>query len=327
MQRRQFISSGLAATMLLGASKWCLAKDTEAKVGLVMDKVFLQHHISPDHPESPARYQAIVSAIDALEITNRLFMLALNIAPNNWLETVHSKQHIESIRENTPRAFLVASAGVAAALAGVDAISNKQVEYVFSASRPPGHHALNTGKEEGFCYFNNIAVAARYAQQKYGFKKILIVDWDYHHGNATEAMFYDDPSVLFFSTHDHYAYPGTGDPKRRGAGKGEGYNINVHLPCGANNKDIITAFERVLLPAAETFKPDFVMVSAGFDSRINDLLGCYLVDDEGFKTLTRIVKAIANQYCNGRLLSILEGGYNLKGNANAVVSHIQALLE
>lgn len=205
-------------------------------------------------------------------------------------------------------------------------MATKNLNNVFCLTRPPGHHALNTGREEGFCYYNTIAIAARYAQKEYGFKKILIVDWDYHHGNATEAMFYDDPDVLYFSTHDQYAYPGTGDPAKRGSGKGLGYNINVHLPCGTDDKKIIDVYQNILLPAAEDFAPDMILISAGFDSREEDLLGCFDVTDEAYITMTNIVMQIANKYCDGRLVSTLEGGYNLQGITDAVTVHMKTLL-
>jgi acetoin utilization deacetylase AcuC-like enzyme len=185
---------------------------------------------------------------------------------------------------------------------------------------------LNTGREEGFCYYNTIAIAARYAQKQYGFKKILIIDWDYHHGNATEAMFYDDPSVLYFSTHDQFAYPGTGDPAKKGIGKGLGFNINVHLPCGTDDKKIIDVYKSILLPAAEKFEPDMILISAGFDSREEDLLGCFDITDAAYVTMTKIVMKIAEKHCDGRVVSMLEGGYNLQGIAKAVTVHIKTLL-
>ncbi|MEX2516947.1 MAG: histone deacetylase, partial [Gammaproteobacteria bacterium] len=157
-------------------------------------------------------------------------------------------------------------------------------------------------------------------------ERILIVDWDYHHGNGTEAAFYDDPGVLFFSTHDINAYPGTGHSGDTGSGAGKGYTINVPLGCGATDADIIAAFRDRLLPAATDFKPEFILISAGFDSRESDLLGCYDITDAGFAELTRMMLELADQHCAGRLVSILEGGYNLQGNASAAAAHVGELV-
>ena len=157
-------------------------------------------------------------------------------------------------------------------------------------------------------------------------KKILIVDWDYHHGDGTEYFFYNDPSVLFFSTHDWKAYPGTGDPSRKGAGKGNGFNVNIHLPCGSNNLDIENAFRNHLRPVALNFAPDFVLISAGFDSRKNDLLGCFNIDDNGYRNITKITSEIANATAGGRIISVLEGGYNPSGVASSISAHVEELI-
>ena len=170
-----------------------------------------------------------------------------------------------------------------------------------------------------------MAIAAKYAQEKYKLKKVLIIDWDYHHGNGTEAAFYDDSSGLFFSTHDQFAYPGTGSPSKKGKGTGKGYNINVHLPCGTSDKMIIEKFKKILVPEAKKFKPDLILISAGFDSKKNDLLGCFDITDSGFIELTKIVMEIAHKFCEDKIVSILEGGYNLEGNAKAVIAHVSAL--
>ena len=216
---------------------------------------------------------------------------------------------------------------VGGALGGVDAIARGLVRNAFCAVRPPGHHANNTASEEGFCFYSNAAIAAKYAQSVHGFEKVLIIDWDYHHGNATQNAFYEDPSVLFFSTHDQQAYPGTGDPALRGEGAGENLNINVHLECGATDRDMLSAWDRFLLPAAATFNPDLVIVSAGFDSRQDDLLGCFDVTDDAFRRMTELAMTLADECCEGRLVSLLEGGYNVDGTALATATHIEALLE
>lgn len=323
IHRRDFLVSlfGLAVS-----AEHVQAAESRPKTGLLMHEGFARHHISPAHPESPARYAAIEQALADWPRADRLLRLSpLSLTEAEpWLQQIHSKAHIDAIKSQRAT-FDDALLATAAALSAVDAVMQGSVRNAFCASRPPGHHALNTGQEEGFCYFNHIAVAARYAQQKYQANKVLIIDWDYHHGNSTEWAFYADPSVLFFSTHDQFTYPGTGSPLRRGEGAGEGFNINVHLGCGTDDAAIITAFENQLRPAAIAFKPDLILVSAGFDSREDDLLGCFNVTDDGFYALTRWVMDLADECCDGRLVSLLEGGYNIKGNAKAVISHLMAL--
>jgi len=328
MNRRAFISSVLS-TFLLSYQSRLLAIDTSKtlnKTGYISEPLFLDHHISPDHPERPDRLKYIQKAMQDSGLLEKITKVSLKDDVGDWIKTLHTDAHIASIMKNTPAAHLVAEACVRACLAAVDKVAKDELNNVFCATRPPGHHALNTGKEEGFCYYNHVAIAARYAQKQYGLKKILIVDWDYHHGNATETMFYDDPSVLYFSTHDLYAYPGTGDPRKKGSGDGLGYNINVALPCGTNDKMIVDVFQNVLLPAAEKFEPDLVLVSAGFDSREHDLLGCFDITDIAYRAMTKIVMQIADNSANGRLISVLEGGYNLNGISDAVVSHVSTML-
>lgn len=219
----------------------------------------------------------------------------------------------------------VAELAVAGSLAAVDAVCRGEVKNAFVAARPPGHHAHDLGDEEGFCYFNNIAVAARHAQKAHGMAKILIIDWDYHHGNGTEDAFYDDPSVLFFSTHKWRAYPGTGSPSRRGSGAGEGFNINADLPAGAMDLDILRAWDD-FLPIAERFAPDLVLISAGFDSRMEDWLGDFRLTDDAFKRMTRMALDLATKSdrtgAGGKVVSFLEGGYNPEGLALGAVAHL-----
>jgi acetoin utilization deacetylase AcuC-like enzyme len=328
MKRRTLLTlsaQAVLASVMLGKYTRSHAK-LVLKTGLVLDDGFLRHLINPTHPESPARYQAIKRHLIVHHITDKTMPISLKMEAEQWLSLIHSQQHIQLIKtqqQEKHRDALLATAGV---LAAVDAVCEGQVENAFCASRPPGHHARNTGQEEGFCYYNHIAIAARYAQQQYGRKKILIIDWDYHHGDGTEWAFYDDPSVLCFSTHDMLAYPGTGLPSRIGEGEGKGFNINVHLDCGATDDDIINAFKAKLLPAVDQFKPDLILISAGFDSRQDDPLGCFDISDKGYVILTQMIKTLANKHCQGNIVSMLEGGYNLQGNASAVVTHITALM-
>jgi acetoin utilization deacetylase AcuC-like enzyme len=213
---------------------------------------------------------------------------------------------------------------VGGVLAAVDAVVQGDVRNAFCAIRPPGHHAC-ADRAMGFCLFNNIAIATRYAQQKHGLTKILIVDWDVHHGNGTQAAFYEDPNVLYFGVHRWPFYPGTGSALETGAGDGADLTINVPLPVGSGDAPYVEAFEKKLRPAALRFGPDLVLISAGFDAAKGDDLGGMKVTPEGFAELTRIVREIARQCCQERLVSVLEGGY---GDAlpGAVEAHIRVLM-
>ena len=298
--------------------------------GLITDPRYLGHKLEnrngEPHPERPLRLIRIAQALAERGLDSELTQLQLHADPMPFIKAHHEHEHVRSIQDIEVTGE-VAELAVAGALGAVDAVANGQVHNAFCALRPPGHHANNTGEEEGFCFYSNAAVAARYAQLRYGFEKILIIDWDYHHGNATQNAFYDDPSVLFFSAHDWQAYPGTGDPSLRGAGEGSGLNLNVHLDCGSKDIDMLRHWDNVLLPAVSTFQPDFVIVSAGFDSRMDDLLGCFNLTDDVFRRMTRTTMDIANDYCGGRLISLLEGGYNVDGTAIAAAAHVETLLD
>ncbi len=292
---------------------------------VIVHSNFLKHKLSENHPETPERIKQIIKDLKKKNLQSIIHSLNIKTDVDYWINTIHSKKHSNSLKKKFPIGEESSATAVKGCIFGVDQIMKKKVKNVFCASRPPGHHALNTGKDEGFCFYNHVAIAAKYIQQKYKKNKILIVDWDYHHGNSTEYFFYNDPSVLFFSTHDAFAYPGTGYPDRNGEGKGMGYNINIHLPCETNDEDIIKVFNNHLITKADLFKPDFILISAGFDSKKGDPLGCFNITDNGFRSLTKIVLEIADKHCNGRVLSVLEGGYNVKGNASAVIAHIEVL--
>ena len=245
--------------------------------------------------------------------------------PLDRIRAHHTADHVDSVRQ-LGVAARVAELAVSGALTAIDAVADGTVRNAFCAIRPPGHHANNTGAEEGFCYYSNAAIAARYAQEVHGYERVVIIDWDYHHGNATQNAFYDDPSVLFFSAHDWNAYPGTGDPSLTGEGDGTGLNINAHLDCGATDADMLRHWDNALSPAVARLNPDFVLVSAGFDSRRDDLLGCFSLTDDAFRQMTRIAMDYADSCCEGRLVSLLEGGYNLDGTALAAAAHVETLL-
>ncbi len=288
----------------------------------------LNYIISENHPEKPARIKQIINKIkesNLKENFTEIDLTKLNHDVYKWIKEVHTIYHINSLKKKNANGELASRTATMICLHGADLVISKKAKNIFCLVRPPGHHALNSGKIEGFCFYNHVAITAKYLQKKFELKKILIVDWDYHHGNSTENIFYDDPNVLFFSSHDQFAYPGTGSPNREGKGLGKGFNINIHLPCGIKDSDIIKTYESELIMKALEFKPDFILVSAGFDSRKNDPLGCFDLSDRAFEELTKIVMKIANKTCDGRILSILEGGYNIQGNSKAVIKHINIL--
>ena len=311
------------------------------KTGLVYHPAYLGHDMGAGHPESPNRLRAIMQQLEQSGTAARLTMIAPREAEDEWIMPIHTPAYLSMLKTNAPAsgrlsldpdtsmspgsltAAYLAAGGV---LAAVDAIMNKQVEHVFCAVRPPGHHA-EAGRAMGFCLFNNVAIAARYVQKKYGLKRVLIVDWDVHHGNGTQHSFEDDPSVLFFSTHQFPHYPGTGRESERGRGAGEGFTINVPMEAGEGDEEYRAVFRKSLVPAADAFKPEFVIVSAGFDAHKDDPLASMGLTEEGYADLTGIVAGIAKRHAEGRILSSLEGGYNLTALAASVDRHIQALLD
>ena len=312
-----------------------------AKTGLVYDDIYIEHKTTPGHPECPERLIRIIERLKASGLYSQLVELKPSPADRHWIETVHAPEYIDRARNNSENgagyldtgdvpisrksyeAAVMAAGGV---LTAIDAVMERKVTNAFCAVRPPGHHALEN-RAMGFCIFNNVAIGTRYIQEKYSLPKILIVDWDVHHGNGTQAAFYDDPNVLYFSVHQYPFYPGSGSQAEQGSGKGLHTNINVPLSAGSGDDRYIKAFEEKLVPAASSFSPDFVLVSAGFDAHEGDLLGGMRVTDRGFAKLTQIVKSIAEKCCAGRLVSVLEGGYGLEGLAASVEAHIRVLMQ
>lgn len=319
-----------AAATAGGAAKGPGAPPAATGTGFFYDPRCLAHVVPPaldgtPRPEIAERLVRIMQVLDERGLVDDMRSVDALPDPMPHIAAHHRPEHVAAIRRIDVTGPL-AELAVGGALGAVDAVARGTVKNAFCAIRPPGHHANNTGAEEGFCYYNNAAIAARYAQRAHGLGKVLIIDWDYHHGNATQNTFYDDPSVLFYSTHDWAAYPETGDPSLTGEGDGRGTNINVHLDCGSRDIDMLRAWDEKLEPAAAAFDPDFILVSAGFDSRIDDLLGCFAVTDDAFRRMTRMAMDLADSCCGGRLVSILEGGYNVDGLALATATHVEALL-
>ena len=320
IKRRELIGLGALAW----ASRLTGAEDGPGATGFVYDDIYLRHDLGEGHPESPERLRAILRRLRSEGLDRELTPLPLGDAPQPAIRAFHDARHVDGVAA-IPVTGEVAQAAVAGVLSAVDAVAAGRVRNAFCAVRPPGHHANNAGREEGFCFYSNAAIAARHAQSL-GFEKVLVIDWDYHHGNGTQNAFYDDPSVLFFSSHDWHAYPGTGDPSLIGTGDGTDLNINVHLDCGARDRDMLAAWDEKLLPAVASFEPDFILISAGFDSRKDDLLGCFEVTDDAFARMTRTVMDVAQSYCGGRVVSLLEGGYNVEGLASGVAAHVGELV-
>ncbi|HUT34001.1 MAG TPA: SUMF1/EgtB/PvdO family nonheme iron enzyme [Planctomycetota bacterium] len=309
--------------------------------GFLYGDIYLQHKTGPGHPDRPERLTAMVERLKEKGLLEQLVPIQPAPAAIEWITTVHSEQYVERLKkgceEGVPfmdtrdspvckETFEVARNAVGGVLAAADAVMAGRVRNAFCAIRPPGHHALKD-QAMGFCYFNNVAITARYLQKKHKLAKVLIVDWDVHHGNGTQAAFDDDPTVFYFSVHLHPFYPRTGLATDRGTGKAVGTKLNVPLPAGSGDAEYKKAFEEQLRPAALAFKPDFVLISCGFDAHADDLLGRMKVTTPCYAELTRIVKGIAEKCCGGRLISVFEGGYNLDNLASAAEAHVRALME
>lgn len=309
--------------------------------GFIYDPRYLEHDMGAGHPESPQRLRAIMQRLEQSGVAAALARIEPRKAEDEWVTLVHQPKYVAFLNQQAPAqgrlsldadtsmspgSLAAAYLAAGAALAGVDAIMAQRAQHVFCAVRPPGHHA-EADRAMGFCFFNNVAIAARYVQKRYGLRRVLIVDWDVHHGNGTQHSFDEDPSVLFFSTHQYPHYPGTGRATERGSGSAEGLTINVPMEAGEGDDEYRTVFQKVLVPAADAFKPEFVIISAGFDAHRDDPLASMGLTEAGYADLTAIVAGIAVRHCGGRLLSSLEGGYNLKALSMSVERHIQVLME
>ncbi len=309
---------------------------------LVHHPIYQQHDTGDGHPESPERYRVVLEALRAdAELWPRLTELEAPLAPRGDVQAAHTPQHFKRVERAVSegigyldadtivsmRSLEAALRAAGGACRAVDAVLRGEVRNAFVPARPPGHHATSE-HAMGFCLFNSVAVAARYAQSRYPeVERVAVVDWDVHHGNGTQGIFYDDPSVFFFSAHQYPWYPGTGTRGETGTSRGRGYTMNLPLRAQTPAVEHRRAFAAALTDISRDFTPDLIFISAGFDAHAGDPLGQLLLEDDDFVSMTRTVKQWADVACNGRIVSYLEGGYNLQTLGPTAVAHVRALSE
>jgi len=305
--------------------------------GVVIDQRYLEHDTGEGHPERPERIGVLLPLIDAA--AHNLTEIRARPASGEELALVHDGAYVDEVAATQdkpwfafdadtptcPRSFETARLAAGGFLALLEAVMEQRVHNGFAFVRPPGHHAERT-RAMGFCLFNNVAVGAAYLRRRYGLQRILIVDWDLHHGNGTQHMFEADPGVLYVSMHQYPYYPGTGAIEEVGRGDGEGYTVNLAFPAGFGDAEYGEAFARIVEPIAQQYRPDFVLISAGFDAHARDPLGGMQVTENGFKAMARLLLGVARDHAGGRCAAILEGGYDLmaiRSSANEVLVELQ----
>ena len=309
------------------------------KTGFHYDPVYLQHDTGTGHPECSERLTATMHYLKDLSFFRQLQPVAPRTADLKWLETVHDNNYIQRARTTcdagTPfldsmdvsiskKSFSVALQAAGSAMELADQIISTKLDNGFALVRPPGHHAENS-MALGFCLFNNVAILARYLQQQHGLDKVLILDWDVHHGNGTQHTFEDDPTVLYISTHQYPYYPGTGAWFETGTGRGDGATLNCPMAAGSGDLEYEAAFMEKILPKIDHFRPEVIIISAGFDAHVNDPLGNINLSTEFYGWMTRVLMEKADKYAEGRLISLLEGGYNLKMLPRCIAEHLKVL--
>ncbi len=307
--------------------------------GFVFDPGFLEHDTGPGHPERPERASAIVSHLGKLPWTKKLQRLPAQRADLRWIRSIHADDYLRraeaACRKGapyldsmdvaiSPRSYDVALLAAGAPLVLADAIIGGAIRNGFALVRPPGHHA-EYDAALGFCLFNNVAILARYLQQQHGIDKVAIVDWDVHHGNGTQHAFETDPSVLYISLHQHPFYPGTGAASEQGEGKGKGTVVNCPMPAGAGDSAYERAFAQRIVPALDAFAPDILLISAGFDAHRDDPLAEIQLSTGAFAWMSRQLIDVAESTADGRIISVLEGGYNLSRIGECVAAHLDEL--
>jgi acetoin utilization deacetylase AcuC-like enzyme len=308
------------------------------KTAVVTDDIYLKHFTGDSHPESHHRLEVLYDMLQDEDMQGIFKELSPRPATQAELELNHSLDYINQVASTagrsvcsldpdtttSPLSWEAAQKAAGGVLVGVDAVMGNEVQNCFALVRPPGHHAEKS-RGMGFCLFNNIAIGAYYARQKYALERILIVDWDLHHGNGTQNAFYQDPQVLFFSTHQYPYYPGSGSISEKGDKEGQGFTVNVPLPGGQGDKDFGVIYRELLQPIVSDFKPQLILVSAGYDIYFQDPLGAMDVTPKGFATLASLIRDLAYSSCQGKVVVTLEGGYHLKGLRDSVKATLKEL--
>ncbi len=333
----------LSITSLLLIHNALMAK---TPVAILYDDIFLEHNTGSGHPERPERLFEVIDTLkNNPDFKYDLVWPKVRKADNSEIALAHSDKYIQLVESEiraldndsptflstgdtviSPKSLDVAQMSVGASLVGIDEIMNGNVKAAFSFNRPPGHHATKD-RGMGFCIYNHAAIAAKYLQNKYSLSRVLIIDFDVHHGNGTQDIFYDDPSVFYFSIHQHPFYPGTGRPTETGMADGEGFTLNIDLPKGSGDEEFIKGFSEELIPKMNDFKPEFILISAGFDAHDNDLLGKLSYTPKGYSKVAEIINSIYKNTNAKGIMYMLEGGYVPENIDNASQAIIKRLLE
>jgi acetoin utilization deacetylase AcuC-like enzyme len=311
------------------------------RTGFVYDDRYLLHDTGGFHPESSERLKAICKRLSESGILEKLTLVEADKANQRWIEAIHNIRYIMRFDEACISGFTefehpdnaicrdtydIAFLAVGGVLKAIDMVMKGEIDNAFCAVRPPGHHA-EVDKPMGFCYFNNVAIGARYVQKEYNIKKVAIIDFDVHHGNGTQHIFDRDPTVLYYSIHEHpsFAYPGTGREFEVGIGEGDGYTVNSPVLPGRGDAEYRRLIMQDLVPAIKKFKPEFIILSAGFDAHESDLMSGTNLSTDGYDFVSEVIMNLVDRFTDGRVVSVLEGGYNLDVLPILVENHIKML--